>query len=106
MAVRVQVPLRVQVVPCKTLTYRAFYFIWYKRTTLPLLLGSVVVVEAYNGSVRKIGCKVAVRSRLIIGTKSFPGFFQQHRLLAKVLSGQPHQNSNSFLRYLMSKAAL
>ena len=25
------------------------------------------------------------RSRLIIGTKSCPGFFQQHRLLAKVL---------------------
>ena len=50
MAVRVQVPLRVRVVPCKTLTYRAFYFIWYKRTTLPLLLGVSPKTRLYSFS--------------------------------------------------------
>ena len=76
MAVRVQVPLRVQVVPCKTLTYRAFYFIWYKRTTLPLLLG-VSPKSRLQGSWKK---QVDHRDKILSGL-----FFQQHRLLAKVL---------------------
>ena len=50
-----------------------------------LLSGFFLQYNEKGGTVRKVGCKVAGRSRLIIGTKSCPGFFQQHRLLAKVL---------------------
>ena len=50
-----------------------------------LLSGFFLQYNEKGGAVRKVGCKVAGRSRLIIGTKFCPGFFQQHRLLAKVL---------------------
>ena len=58
---------------------------WLGSFLLSYTDGLLTVGLENKGSVRKVGCKVAGRSRLIIGTKSFPGFFQQHRLLAKVL---------------------
>ena len=37
--------------------------------------GTALAQSDHFGSVRKVGCKVVGRSRLIIGTKSCPGFF-------------------------------
>ena len=48
-------------------------FSLFCRCRIPQII-SIFVLKTY-GSVRKVGCKVVGRSRLIIGTKSCPGFF-------------------------------